>query len=64
MPGLAIVISELTARYSEFGSAGPGANPDKRVKWAKPLTEEEAGKVTVEMVLGGSDGWNPAAQWP
>jgi pectinesterase len=52
--------NELTARYSEFSSTGPGANAGMRVNWAKQLTREEAGKVTVESVLGGSDGWNPA----
>lgn len=30
--------NEQTARYSEYGSMGPGANPDARVKWAHPLT--------------------------
>jgi len=53
--------NELTARYAEFGSTSPGANPDKRVKWAKSLTKEAADKITVETVLAGSDGWNPAA---
>jgi len=53
--------NELTARYAEFGSTGPGANPDKRVKWAKSLTKEAADKITVETVLAGTDGWNPAA---
>jgi pectinesterase len=54
--------NELTARYAEYNSSGPGANPDKRFKWTKQLTKEEAGKITVESVLGGNDGWNPAMQ--
>lgn len=54
--------NELTARFAEFNSAGPGANPDKRFKWCKQLTKEAAEKITVESVLGGSDAWNPAAQ--
>ena len=53
--------NELTARYTEYHSTGPGANPDKRVKWAKQLTDEQAKDLTVEKVLGGSDDWNPAA---
>ena len=54
--------NELTARYAEYNSTGPGANPDQRFKWTKQLTREEAEKITVESVLGGSDGWNPAMQ--
>jgi pectinesterase len=50
----------LTARFAEFNSTGPGANPGKRVKWAKQLTKDEAGKITIESVLGGSDAWNPS----
>jgi pectinesterase len=53
--------NELTARYAEYHSTGPGANPDQRVKWAKQLTDEQARDLTVEKLLGGSDGWNPAA---
>ena len=34
--------AERTARYAEFNSAGPGANPAARVKWAKQLTAWEA----------------------
>jgi hypothetical protein len=30
-----------------------------RVPWARQLTAKEAKAVTVEKVLGGSDGWNP-----
>jgi pectinesterase len=54
--------NELTARYAEYNSTGPGANPDNRFKWTRQLTKEEAVKITVESVLGGSDGWNPASQ--
>jgi len=56
------VEKEKTTRYAEFGSTGPGANPDKRVKWAKQLTAAEAKELTVENVLGGNDGWNPLVQ--
>ena len=54
--------AEKTSRYSEFGSTGPGAKPDARAPWAKPLTEEQAKALTIEKVLGGDDGWNPAGK--
>ena len=54
--------NELTARYAEYNSTGPGANPDQRVTWAKQLTKDEAEKITVESVLGGSDHWHPGDQ--
>ena len=50
---------EKTSRYAEFGSTGPGANPQARVPWARLLTEAEAKAITVDKVLGGADGWNP-----
>jgi pectinesterase len=51
--------NEKTARYSEYGSTGPGANPAARVKWAKLLTKEEAAAFTIQNVFGGVDGWDP-----
>jgi len=51
--------NESTARYAEYGSTGPAAQPDRRVKWARQLTDEEAKAYTVENILGGTDGWNP-----
>ncbi|MGO9246865.1 MAG: pectinesterase family protein [Verrucomicrobiia bacterium] len=50
---------EKTARYAEFNSTGPGADPKARVPWARQLSAEEAKAITVEKVLGGADGWNP-----
>jgi pectinesterase len=50
---------EKTARYAEFNSTGPGANPQSRVTWAHQLTENQAKAITVDKVLGGSDGWDP-----
>ncbi len=38
----------------------PWAKPAERVKWAKQLTDEEAKTYTVENILRGKDGWNPA----
>ncbi len=54
------VTNELTARYAEYHSTGPGAAPEKRVKWARQLTKAAAEAITVKSVLGGSDDWNPA----
>lgn len=50
---------EQTSRYAEYGSTGPGAAADRRVPWAYAGSAEEAGGITVEAVLGGSDGWDP-----
>ena len=52
--------NELTARYAEYHSTGPGANPAARVKWSQQLTQDEADKITIQSVLAGNDGWNPA----
>jgi len=51
--------NELTARFAEYNSTGPGANPEARYKWARQLTKAEAEKITLSAVLGGSDNWNP-----
>jgi pectinesterase len=53
---------DKTARYAEFGSTGPGANADARVKWAHQLSTDEAAAITPEKVLAGADGWNPTAK--
>src|ERR1051326_8525123 len=50
---------EKTARYAEFGSTGPGANPRARVSWAKQLTKSQARAITLRRVLGGFDHWHP-----
>ena len=52
--------NELTARFAEYNSTGPGANLAARCKWAKQLTQAEAEKITVESVLSGNDIWKPA----
>jgi pectinesterase len=53
--------NEQTARYAEYASSGPGAQPGKRVGWSKQLTDAQAQAqaLTVESILGGSDGWRP-----
>jgi pectinesterase len=51
--------NEQTARYAEYKSKGPGANPDNRVPWSKQLSADEGEKITVEAVLSGSDQWKP-----
>ena len=48
-----------TARYAEFKNTGASANPTNRPAWVRQLTQSEAGKITVEKVLGGADNWNP-----
>ena len=48
--------NELTVRYAEYNSSGPGANPVARVKWSKQLTAEEASKYTLKSILGE---WDP-----
>ena len=49
-----------TARYAEYGSHGEGASPTNRPFWIRQLTRSEAKKITLEKVLGGTDGWRPS----
>jgi pectinesterase len=51
--------AEKTARYSEYKSTGPGANPQARVAWSHQLTDEEAIAMTVPNILRRFDNWNP-----
>jgi pectinesterase len=51
--------AEKTARYFEYQSMGPGANPRGRVSWSHQLTDEQAAAMTPDHVLSGSDRWNP-----
>lgn len=48
--------NERTARYKEYGSTGTGSNVANRVKWSNILTKNEASQITVQAVLGGTDG--------
>jgi pectinesterase len=50
---------EKTARFAEFGSTGEGAAATARVPWASALTMAEAADITLQKVLGGTDGWSP-----
>jgi pectinesterase len=50
---------EKTARYAEYKSTGPGANPKARVSWSKQLTDDQAKTYTPQNVFGGQDGWKP-----
>ncbi|CAM3675551.1 pectate lyase [Marinicrinis lubricantis] len=51
--------NEKTARYEEYNSSGPGANPKDRAPWSKQLTPQEADRYTVQNVLKGNDQWDP-----
>jgi len=48
--------NERTARYAEYNSTGPGANPASRVKWARQLSANEAKAYTLRNILGT---WDP-----
>lgn len=54
--------AEKTARYLEYNSTGPGANPGARVAWSRQLTEAEAKNLTSQVLLRGSDNWNPTGK--
>ena len=54
--------NQKTARYAEYKNSGPGAATDSRVPWTRRLGDDEAGRITIEAVLGGSDHWNPVAE--
>ena len=53
---------EGTAFYAEYGSYGPGASPDTRVKWSTQLTRKQAAEYTFEKVMHQDTDtkvWNP-----
>ena len=52
--------NEKTARYAEYRSSGPGANPQSRVAWSRQLSRKEVRGYTVERVFARHDGWRPA----
>jgi pectinesterase len=47
--------NEATARYAEYNSTGPGANPSSRVSWSRQLTEKDLQKFSLKNILGE---WN------
>jgi len=51
--------AEKTARYSEYRSSGPGANPPARVSWSRQLSDREAAALIPENILKGFDDWDP-----
>src|SRR5262249_53750558 len=53
------VENEKTARYAEYKSHGPGANPEKRQSWSKQLSDEEAKQFTLANIFKRSDEWTP-----
>ncbi|WP_242696009.1 pectinesterase family protein [Desertivirga brevis] len=48
--------NEQTAFYAEYKNKGKGFQPNKRVKWSKQLTKEEAKEYSTTNIFGG---WNP-----
>ncbi len=44
--------NEQTARYAEYKCTGPGSAADKRVGWARQLSDEEAATFTIRNILG------------
>lgn len=55
--------NELTARYGEYGSRGPGADPQARVKWSHILTESQAADcLDFRKVFAVETGWDPTAK--
>ncbi|NDV81264.1 pectinesterase family protein [Bacteroides sp. 51] len=51
--------NEKTARYAEYGSKGPGANPKARVGWSKQLTDKEVRNYTIENIFKDCSNWYP-----
>ena len=53
--------AEKTARYFEYQSTGPGANPESRVSWSHQLSQIQADSLTIGTVLKGKDNWDPTS---
>ncbi|WP_308991064.1 pectinesterase family protein [Mariniflexile litorale] len=50
--------AEQTTFYVEYNTSGPGAS-NKRVDWAKKISEKETETFSLKNVLKGSDNWLP-----
>ena len=48
--------NEATARYAEYRTTGPGANPKARVAWSHQLTDEQLQEYTLKNIFAG---WSP-----
>ncbi len=53
------VENEKTARYAEYNSTGPGANPKARVGWSSQITRKEADAYTVQNIYKECSEWIP-----
>ena len=54
--------NERTARYGEYGSRGPGAAQEGRVKWAMKVSDSDAAACLDPVeVFAQASGWNPVA---
>ena len=51
--------NEQTARYAEYNSRGPGANPAARVGWSRQLDASAGAQLSAAAILAGTDGWRP-----
>ena len=50
---------EKTARFAEYKSSGPGANPGARVPWSRQFSEKDLPPFETTTFLKGVDNWNP-----
>ena len=50
----------ITPRCGEWRSTGAGACAERHLS-QRMLTDEEAGRITIQEVIGGADGWRPDA---
>lgn len=48
--------NEKTARYAEYMSTGPGANPEGRAPWSRQLSSDEVKQYTLKNIFGDT-GW-------
>lgn len=49
--------AEKSTFYGEYNSRGPGGCMEKRVHWAKVLTDEDVKEYTLENILGTDEKW-------